>query len=270
MPENRLYHVADKWALDIPIPNPGLQEWLNGPECKAQLIKITGEIFDLYVNVLPVKKGKLRKGAGTKVKRAGVPGQTERYHGWVINRALSYRPTKGQPYPRFIEYGKANVALPEGYRAIKTKKGLQVRDAKGRIASKKLYYKTGKRTKAGYQLRWAAETVANRRLSAAAALALGGDSGAGTEHHQARPAAPRPPTPQQRSSRATMELTKAPTRRNLTERERADARARREAETRARFNANKKPPAPNRPKPRDRPYNPFYDDPREGDPGVKP
>lgn len=241
MAETRLYHVGDKWALDVPIPNPGLQEWLNGPECEAQLKRITGEIYGYYVNALPQKTGNLREGAGTMVVRRGVPGQTERFHGWVTNRALSYRKTKGQPYPRFIEYGKANVALPPGYKARKTKKGLMVFDERNRFASKKLYQRTGTRTKAGYQLRWAAEKVANRRLTEAAMLATGGMSGAGTEHHQARPAVPRPSNATA-AAPATMDLTKAPKRRNLTLQEKAALRAKRDAEVRARFNANKKPP----------------------------
>lgn len=224
MAENRLYRVGDKWALDIPIPNPGLQEWLNGPECEAQLRKVTTEIYNLYVNALPEKKGVLRKGAGTKVARRGEPGQTERFHGWVTNRALSYRKTEGKPYPRFIEYGRKN------------KSGVG-------------------RSKAGYQLRWAAETVAHRRLSAAAMVAMGGesgsvfldgDSGAGTEHHQARPAIRRPSTATQ-AAPASIELTKAPKRTGtrLTLQEKAKLRAQREAQAaavRASMNTNKKPP----------------------------
>ena len=221
-PSNRLLRVGD-WALDIPIPNPALQEWLNGPECEAALREITGEIFRLYVNYLPRRTGTLRRGAGTMIQRMAVPGQTERWYGWVTNRALSYRKTKGKPYPRFIEYGKANV------------------DEHGNP--------TGTRTPAGMQLRNAAYKVAERRMgtaSEAARAVLGGMSGAGTSHHQAHPA--KRPTLKDPLEQMKAAAQGNPRRGSLTQQDKNRIRAEREAQAKAmreRMAANaraKKPP----------------------------
>lgn len=165
-PTGRLIRVGD-WGLDIPVPNPGLQEWLNSEQARVALTEIAQEIYRAYVNYLPASRAKsnipgsgmrnLKKGAFSGVGRRNYPGQTERYYAWVGNRALSYKATKGKPYPRFIEYGKANA--------------------------------DGSRTGGGYQLRNAMLSVANRRGVGDAAMAyLGGGSHYNPAMHQARPA----------------------------------------------------------------------------------
>lgn len=233
--ETRLFRVGD-WALDVPVPNPGLQKWLNGPECEAALKDVVEEIYRYYINYLPVKTGRLRSKASTVVKRVGVPGQTRRYHGWVTNSALSYRKTKGKPYPRFIEYGKANV------------------DAEGN--------RTGTRTKAGMQLRNAAWQVANRRFGAqAAAAVLGGMSGAGTDLGQARPAPKRDsggtPTPVEKLA----ELAKGtPRKKQLSPQEKEARRVAMINAQRSRMGGNPQPPQ-QRP-PQQRPPQPPAPSPR--------
>lgn len=168
-PTGRLIRVGD-WGLDIPVPNPGLQEWLNSEQARVALTEIAQEIYRAYVNYLPASRAKsnipgsgmrnLKKGAFSGVGRRNYPGQTERYYAWVGNRALSYKATKGKPYPRFIEYGKANA--------------------------------DGSRTGGGYQLRNAMLSVANRRGVGEAAMAyLGGGSHYNPAMHQARPAIPK-------------------------------------------------------------------------------
>jgi hypothetical protein len=156
MADSRLLRVGD-WALDVAVPNKALAAWLNGPEAEAQLKRVADEIYRAYKNSLPRRTGNLKRGAYRKVERRKLPRQTERYYAWIGNEALSYRKKEGQPYPRAIEYGRKT--------------------------------KSGGRTKAGYQLRLAAAEVARRRgLDDAATAMLGGMSGAGTAHHQARPA----------------------------------------------------------------------------------
>jgi hypothetical protein len=154
-PKGRLFRVGD-WGLDVPIPNPGLQKWLNSSEAKVQIDRVTREVFVAYQNSLPVKEGVLRAGARAGVGKRKYPGQSERYYGWVVNKALSYRPTTGQPYPRFIEYGKANA--------------------------------DGTRTRAGHQLLRAAYLVAARRGAPAVELSALSDQFNNPAHHQARPA----------------------------------------------------------------------------------
>jgi hypothetical protein len=234
--ETRLLRVGD-WALDVPVPNPGLQKWLNGPECEAALKDVVEEIYRYYINYLPVKTGRLRGKASTVVKRVGVPGQTRRYHGWVTNSALSYRKTKGKPYPRFIEYGKANV------------------DAEGN--------RTGTRTKAGMQLRNAAWQVANRRFGAqAAAAVLGGMSGAGTDLGQARPAPKRVPSGTVPTSVEKLaELAKGtPRKKQLSPQEKEARRVAMINAQRARMGGNPQPPQ-QRP-PQQRPPQPSPPPPR--------
>lgn len=163
-PKGRLLRIGD-WGLDVQIPNPALQEWLNSEECRVALEKIAQEVYRHYRNFLPASRANpkipgsgmenLKKGAFSRVGRRTYPGQTERYYAWVGNRALSYKATKGKPYPRFIEYGKTNA--------------------------------DGTRTKAGAQLRRAMIAVADRRGATAAAVAYLGDN-YNPSMHQARPA----------------------------------------------------------------------------------
>jgi hypothetical protein len=118
----------------IPIPNPALQEWLNGPEAFKAVKDVVDKVWVAYQNELPVRTGNLRygfenvdeaavayaegqRGAYRVVKRGGwiaaegggagsATYMEERWMGWVGNNALSYNKKKDQPYPRFIEYGK--------------------------------------------------------------------------------------------------------------------------------------------------------------------
>lgn len=112
--------------VKIPVPNPGLAEWLLGPECKSSVRAVTEAVYTIYVNTVPVRRpkdddpedwpppGNLKRGAAWDVGIGGW-GKNDRYFGWVYNDALSYRKQKGQPYPRFIEYGKPSKGKPGGY-----------------------------------------------------------------------------------------------------------------------------------------------------------
>lgn len=171
-PKNRLFRVGD-WELDVQIPNPALQAWLNGPEAKAAIEKLTRQVYVAYVNALPEITSTLKKGAKPGVGRRKYPGQSERYYGWVINSALSYRPREGEPYPRFIEYGKKNA--------------------------------DGSRTKAGHHLLRAAYEVARARGVPAAQLAgLTSQLEANPALHQARPAKKRKSKRQRREENRRM------------------------------------------------------------------
>lgn len=99
--------------LQIPVPNPVLAEWLNGPQCRRMVETRTAQVYSVYVSLLPVITGNLVRGAYWHVGRGGWgPGESDRWFGWVGNSALSYRKTRGQPYPRVIEWGKASRGIP--------------------------------------------------------------------------------------------------------------------------------------------------------------
>lgn len=231
-PKNRLLRIGD-WALDVPIPNPGLQAWLNSPQAKAALENVAQEVYRTYYNTLPKRSrrksrkgdpppGTLKRGAFHGVGQRTYPGQTQRYYAWVGNRALSYRKTMGKPYPRFIEYGKAN---PDGTR-----------------------------TRAGYHLRRAAAMAAKSRgFDEAAMSLLGGDSGAGTDYGQARPARKRLNDEQRAKLRAlaggdpAVKARRDAARRAAAARSRENMRLagqRRQAEIDAKKKANPKPDSP--------------------------
>lgn len=189
----RLLRVGD-YIFDVPIPNPALQEWLNSEDARKAIGRVVHEIRIAYTNYLPERTGALRAGTDAWVGRRTYPGQTERFYGWVGNRALSYRKRRGQPYPRFIEYGKANVAPNPGYRRIKTKAGWRTMGPDGRWAKREVaYHRTGTRTGGGYQLHNAALLVARQRGEVMEAAALSYLTGGGTfnpAHHTVRPAQP--------------------------------------------------------------------------------
>jgi hypothetical protein len=119
-PKGRLFRTGD---MDIPIPNKALGEWLVSPQCKAAVTEIAQHVWREYVNALPESRvdfnvpgsglQNLKKGAKIAV---GIidSGGGPRYHAWVVNRALSYRNQKWQPYPRFIEYGKPSKGIKGG------------------------------------------------------------------------------------------------------------------------------------------------------------
>ncbi len=98
--------------INIPIPNPSLAAWLMSPQCKAVVEQVTSEIFVAYHNTLPVITGNLKRGAYMHVGHGGFGEDQDRWFGWVGNRALSYRPQRGKPYPRYIEYGKPTKGVP--------------------------------------------------------------------------------------------------------------------------------------------------------------
>lgn len=156
-PRGRLRHTGD---VDIPIPNPALAEWFKSPQCEAAVRNAAQQVYEAYYQALPASfvgpvtgsgERRLKRGAGIEVQL-----MNERWNSWVINTALSYRRTRGQPYPRFIEYGKKNA--------------------------------DGTHTAAGHQLRDAAAAVMKAKLGAAAAAVGGGMSGSGTGLGKARPA----------------------------------------------------------------------------------
>lgn len=106
MPDPRLRRI------NLQIPNEQLGEWLKGPECRAKIEEITHKVFTLYQNALPVRSGNLRRGAYYTVGYGGWGTDQDRWFGWVGNRALSYRPTRGKRYPAAIEYGIPRRGIP--------------------------------------------------------------------------------------------------------------------------------------------------------------
>lgn len=98
--------------ISIPTPNRGLAEWLKGSECRAMVEAATMEIFAVYQNSLPARTGTLRAGAYYTVDHGGWGAEQDRWFGWVGNRALSYRKTRGYLYGRFIEWGKPTRGIP--------------------------------------------------------------------------------------------------------------------------------------------------------------
>lgn len=108
MGENRLRRI------NIPTPNADLAKWLMGPECRAEVERVTTEIYSYYVNSLPVRTGNLKTHAGYYIEHGGWGAERDRWFGWVTNDALSYRKTRGQPYPRVVEYGNRRLNIPAG------------------------------------------------------------------------------------------------------------------------------------------------------------
>jgi hypothetical protein len=111
--------MTGKWSgnlrsVNIPIPNPGLGEWLIGPQCREIVKAVTESIWVIYENTLPASRfdpdipgsgeRNLKRGANWDVNIGGF-GHSDRWVGYVYNTALSYKKQKGQPYPRAIEYG---------------------------------------------------------------------------------------------------------------------------------------------------------------------
>lgn len=110
--------------INVPVPNKDLGEWLAGSECRGKIENITSLIYTAYVNYLPASEPGQWKGSGRRVLKRGAYmnvalghewGGGVRWFGYVGNRALSYRKTRNQPYPRFIEYGKPARGIPGRY-----------------------------------------------------------------------------------------------------------------------------------------------------------
>lgn len=110
--------MADRLRrINIPTPNAALAEWLTGPECRAAVEEVTSRIYTVYARTLPASEfdpdvpgsgqQNLRRHAYWNVYQEG-----DRWFGEVGNDALSYRPQRGQPYPRYIEYGKPSKGVP--------------------------------------------------------------------------------------------------------------------------------------------------------------
>lgn len=108
--------------INIPTPNADLEKWLMGPECRALVERVTTEIYTLYQYTLPASRfdprvpgsgeHNLRRGADMMIAQGGWYGEQDRWFGWVTNHALSYRKKRGEPYPRYIEYGKPTKGIP--------------------------------------------------------------------------------------------------------------------------------------------------------------
>lgn len=110
--------------INIPIPNPALGAWLKSPQCRAEVEKVTTEIFTIYVNTLPIgdvvrdrdkHPGRLRASAGIRMQFGGWGAEADRWFGYVTNSA---------PYAGVIEYGNTRISA-QG----------QLRRAAGLIAS---------------------------------------------------------------------------------------------------------------------------------------
>ena len=126
--------------IQIPIPNPALAEWLNGPEMYSAVRNVVDQVHAIYLNSLPELTGNLKygienvdeaavgfadgqhgaykvvkKGGWMTADGGGAGSATyidQRWFGWVGNNALSYAKQVDQPYPRFIEYGKPSKGKP--------------------------------------------------------------------------------------------------------------------------------------------------------------
>ena len=71
----------------IPKPNPGLDEWLKGPECRAEVTRVTEQVYQLYRQMLPVRTGHLQRSADRYVGMGGWGKENDRWFGWVTNDA---------------------------------------------------------------------------------------------------------------------------------------------------------------------------------------
>ena len=121
--------AQDDTRLRLVYPNPEIAKILVGPAVKKKIAEVTSLVLTAYINLLPESEeekrrdGTIVKGSGQRNLKRGASmrmqvmdtGGGPRWHGWVVNTALSYRPTKGQPYPRFIEYGKPKRNISGGY-----------------------------------------------------------------------------------------------------------------------------------------------------------
>lgn len=91
--------------INIPIPNPGLGEWLKGPQCRAAVERVTAEVAAIYENSLPIGKvrdgdrhpGLLKASVSWHVGPGGWGADQDRWFGYVTNSA---------EYAAVIEYGK--------------------------------------------------------------------------------------------------------------------------------------------------------------------
>jgi len=105
-------------------PNPELEKILIGDEVRKKVADVTSQVLTAYINLLPESEADLKvPGSGERNLKRGAnmrmvvmdSGEGPRWHGWVINTALSYRPQKGKPYPRYIEYGKPTRDIDGGH-----------------------------------------------------------------------------------------------------------------------------------------------------------
>lgn len=117
--------MSDRFIeYDIPIPNPGLAEWLRGPECYAAMATIASEIYTIYQNTVPAppsppglpRTGNLRDKAYWSVEMGGWGTDKDRWFGIIGNRAVSYRGQLGMPYPRYVEGGTRRMAGQHQFR----------------------------------------------------------------------------------------------------------------------------------------------------------
>lgn len=143
-PLNRLARIK------IPVPNKDLAKWLKGPRCRAEVEKVTLQIYTYYVNSLPVSEldpkypgsglANLKSHADWHVEISGWGVKNDRWFGWVTNDAMSYRPTKGQPYSRVIEYGNRKRNIPAGRHLQRAADIVAGRVSSGEIALSGLSY----------------------------------------------------------------------------------------------------------------------------------
>lgn len=124
MAEDRLFRTGD---MDIPIPNKAMAQFMVSERLRSAIMVIAVEVYNIYRQNLPASepdpnwKGgspgpgeqTLRRGAFVRTRKVDSGGGL-RWHAWVGNKALSYRPQRLQPYPRFIEYGKPSRGIAGG------------------------------------------------------------------------------------------------------------------------------------------------------------
>lgn len=89
--------------INIPIPNPGLAEWLNGSECYKAVHDITSQVLAIYQSTVPVRSSQLKDGADMHMGRGGWGDEQDRWFGWVTNNV---------EYAAVIEYGSRRRNIP--------------------------------------------------------------------------------------------------------------------------------------------------------------
>lgn len=100
--------------INIPVPNADLARWLKGKQCRAEVERVTSQIFSYYQNSLPVRTGNLKAGADYYMDISGWGVEKDRWFGWVTNTARSYNKTRNEPYAGTVEYGNARFNIPAG------------------------------------------------------------------------------------------------------------------------------------------------------------
>lgn len=92
--------------LEIPVPNPALQEWLVSNHCRRAVVRFTEEVLAEWRRLVEVRTGTLLRGAYEIYAISNIEGtgglhtSTPRWVGWIANPV---------PYAAVHEWGKSGT-----------------------------------------------------------------------------------------------------------------------------------------------------------------